>query len=79
MKTPTVRARCRGCHAWIDVSPFAPAFPAGPFFCGPCTPPGTRRREGAPSEPDDDGGGVALNDETSTDAIVIDVSGRFGK
>jgi hypothetical protein len=77
MKPPTVRARCRGCHAWINVSPFAPTFPAGPFYCAPCAP--RTRREGAPGEPDDDGGGVTAGDDTSTDAIVIDVSGRFGK
>lgn len=77
MKSPTVRARCRGCCEWTDVSPFAPSFPAGPFYCDACTP--KARREGATRTPDDDGAAVTADDETSADAIVIDVSGRFGK
>ena len=77
MSSPTVRARCRACRAWIDVSPFAPQFPAGPFYCAPCAP--RTRREGAAGTPDDDAAPLAADEETSTDALVIDVSGRFGK
>lgn len=72
-----VEARCAKCREWMKVSPLASSFPAGPFFCEACRP--KARREGEPGRPEDDGGPLAVGEETGEDAIVIEVSGRLGK